>query len=97
MRLSFPKRERLKGREEIKAVFDGKKSFSCPGIRLYLSKNGLSYNRIAFTFARKFGSAVERNRSRRISREAYRLLRHRIVPGWDMVLLVYFFILLIAQ
>jgi ribonuclease P protein component len=45
--------------------------------------------RIAFTFARKFGNAVERNRSRRLSREAYRHLRPRLAMGYDMVLLVY--------
>ena len=49
----------------------------------------MQYNRIAFTFARKFGNAVERNRSRRLSREVYRLLRNKIRKGYDLVLLVY--------
>jgi ribonuclease P protein component len=52
-------------------------------------KNGLSGNRMAVTFARKFGNAVNRNRSRRVSREAYRLLRNRLKTGFDLVLLVY--------
>ena len=49
----------------------------------------LPYNRIAFAFARKFGNAVERNRSRRLSREAYRLIRNELRNGYDLVLLVY--------
>jgi ribonuclease P protein component len=58
-----------------------------------LSSDELSSNelcrRIAFTFPRKFGNAVQRNRSRRLSREAYRHLRPQLKGGWDMVLLVF--------
>jgi ribonuclease P protein component len=56
---------------------------------LFVLKNGLPDNRIAVTFARKFGNAVKRNRTRRVSREAYRLLRNRLKAGFDLVLLVY--------
>jgi ribonuclease P protein component len=52
-------------------------------------ENGLPYNRIAFTFSRKFGNAVERNRARRLSREVYRHVRDALMPGYDLVLLVY--------
>ena len=51
--------------------------------------NTLPYNRIAFTFSRKYGNAVQRNYSRRLSREVYRLLRNDLRTGYDMVLLVY--------
>lgn len=51
--------------------------------------NALPYNRIAFTFPRKFGNAAARNRSRRLSREVYRLLRNELRQGYDLVLLVY--------
>jgi ribonuclease P protein component len=52
-------------------------------------KNSLSHNRICFTFIRGFGNAVERNRARRLGREAYRLLRPRLAGGYDLILLVY--------
>ena len=85
----FPRREKLKGRKEIREVFNRRKSVSCPGARLFMHKNGLTHNRIAFTFSRKYGNAAERNRSRRFSREAYRHLRNELGKGHDLVLLVY--------
>jgi ribonuclease P protein component len=84
----FPRGERLKGRDGIREVFRRRKVFSCAGAKLFTLGNGLPYNRIAFTFPSKFGNAVERNRSRRLSREAYRLLRHGLRGGYDLVLLV---------
>jgi ribonuclease P protein component len=86
---SFPRQERLKRREDIQAVFKRGVSVSCFGARLFfLHREGYG-KRIAFTFARKFGNAVERNRARRLGREAYRHLRTGIKSGYDFVLLVY--------
>jgi ribonuclease P protein component len=85
----FRQNERLKKKEEIRAVFNHGKGVNCPGAKLFRLENGLSHNRIAFTFARKFGNAVERNRARRLSREAYRFIRNRLKSGYDLVLLVY--------
>ena len=88
-RVRFPRKERLKGRNEITEVFSRRKGVSCPGARLLTLRNGLKHNRIAFTFSRKFGKAVERNHSRRLSREVYRQLRNELRKGYDLVLLVY--------
>jgi ribonuclease P protein component len=85
----FTREERLKGKDEIRAAFKRGKVVSCHGAKLFVLKNGLPGNRIAVTFARKFGNAVQRNRARRISREAYRLTRNRLNTGFDLALLVY--------
>ncbi|MCL2381727.1 MAG: ribonuclease P protein component [Treponema sp.] len=70
-------------------MFGRKRAVSCSGAKLLTRRNGLEHNRIAFTFSRKFGKAVERNRCRRLSREAYRQLRNKLRKGYDLVLLVY--------
>jgi ribonuclease P protein component len=87
--LRFPREERLKRRQDIQAVFKKGASVSCMGARLLFLRKNECGRRIAFTFARKFGNAVERNRARRLGREAYRHLRAKIKGGYDLVLLVY--------
>jgi ribonuclease P protein component len=85
----FKREEHLKGRNEIREVFKSGRVLYCLGAKLYILKNNLSYNRICFTFSRGFGNAVSRNRSRRLSREAFRLLRPRLSTGNDLIFLVF--------
>jgi ribonuclease P protein component len=91
--LCFPRQERLKRRRDIQTVFKKGASAACSGARLFFLRRDLDGDwderRVAFTFARKFGNAVERNRARRLGREAYRHLRSEIKGGYDLVLLVY--------
>ncbi|MDR0690266.1 MAG: ribonuclease P protein component [Spirochaetaceae bacterium] len=81
--------ERLKRRDSIREIFKRGKIVTCSGAKLFFVRNGLSYNRIVFTFARKYGNAVNRNRARRVGREAYRHIRNELTGGYDLVLLVY--------
>jgi len=85
----FPREERLKRREDIGAVFKGGRRAAWEGAKLFALPNGLPRNRIAFVFSRKFGGAVERNRARRVGREAYRRVRRGLKRGFDLVFLVY--------
>ena len=85
----FKREEHLKRRDEIREVFGKGKQYGCKGAKLFVLKNELPYNRICFTFSRGFGNAVSRNRSRRLGREAFRLLKPRLSIGYDLILLVY--------
>lgn len=85
----FRRYERLKRRDDINRAFKKGRSVTCPGAKLFYCNNGLLYNRIVFTFTRKFGNAVARNRARRLGREAYRLIRDGIKTGYDLAVLVY--------
>jgi len=98
---SFKRHEHLKGRKEIREVFNKGKQFTCHGAKLFLLKNDLSYNRICFALSKaSFRSlaskesqiswnAVSRNRAKRLGREAFRLMKERIACGYDLILLVY--------
>jgi ribonuclease P protein component len=85
----FRREEHLKGRNDIREVFGKGKRFGCRGAKLFVLKNKLPINRICFTFSRGFGTAVERNHSKRLGREAYRSLKPRLKYGYDLILLVY--------
>jgi ribonuclease P protein component len=85
----FLRKERLGNRDGIRGIFKQGKSVTCFGAKLFFTKNGLPHNRIVFTLGRKYGNAVERNRARRVGREAYRYIRKELKTGYDLVLLVY--------
>jgi len=50
----------------------------------------LPYNRICFTFSKsKVWNSVSRNRAKRLGREAFRLMKNRVISGYDLILLVF--------
>ncbi len=51
----------------------------------YYLKNNLPYNRFGITAGKKLGSAVVRNRAKRILREAYRKNEISMPIGYDIV------------
>jgi ribonuclease P protein component len=92
----FKRDERVKRRDDIRRVFKQGRVVSCPGAKLFVLKQmdnanetKQAKNRIAFTFSRKFGNAVQRNRARRLGREAYRYIRNDLKAGYDLVWLLY--------
>lgn len=85
----FTRNERIKRSTDIKNLFKNGKKVSVNGAKLFYLPNNLQYNRIGFPLPRGFGNAVERNRSKRYSRETYRSLKAHLNTGFDMLLLVY--------
>jgi ribonuclease P protein component len=85
----FTRTERVKRSEDIRRLFKKGKRFSCEGAKLFVLDSDGNGNRIGFALPRGYGKAVERNRSKRVSREVYRFTRRCIKSGYDMVLLVY--------
>lgn len=53
---------------------------------VYYRKNRLGRNRLGITATKKIGNAVERNRAKRVLKEAYRLLEPVLPCGFDIVL-----------
>ena len=62
------------------------KSYVSPVVVAYVVKNRCKTLRVGITTSKKIGNAVQRNRSRRVIREAVRALAPRVRPGFDLVL-----------
>ena len=75
----------LKQNTEFRTAYYRGKSFVHPFLITYVKKNRLGTVRIGITTGKKVGKAVQRNRCRRIIREAFRQLLPQVKPGWDYV------------
>ena len=75
----------LKLNKEFKTAYYHGKSFVHPALILYVRKNRFGEPRFGITTGKKIGKAVQRNRCRRLIREAYRLHYPSISGGWDFV------------
>src|SRR5688572_19906212 len=84
---TFRKHEHLLKPAQFQAVYDRRRSVSDSGMILYAKENGLAYSRVGFSVSRKYGGAVQRNRLRRLYREAYRLSKEMLPTGLDLVLI----------
>ncbi len=77
----------LRRGSEFQRVWDTGRAWSHPLVILRASANGTSENRFGFVVGKKVGKAVERNRAKRLLREAVRHRIDRIVKGWDIILI----------
>lgn len=80
------KKTTLKLNKEFRRLYFKGSSAVHPLIVTYACKNRLGRNRIGITATKKIGKAVQRNRARRVLREAWRQLEDRFPPGYDYVL-----------
>ena len=85
---TFPKSHRLGGKLEFAAVFDAKVRESRGPLTAYARPNDLGHPRLGITISRKVGTAVRRNRIKRLLRESLRLMQHDLPAGYDLVVVV---------
>lgn len=87
-RLTFPRSHRLGGKREFSAVFDERTRESAGPLTIYSRPNGLKHLRLGISISRRVGTAVKRNRIKRLLREAFRLSQHEWPGGYDLVVVV---------
>jgi ribonuclease P protein component len=76
----FPKRARLLRASQFERVFDARNSASDAWIVLYGAASETGQSRIGLTVSRRVGGAVQRNRWKRLLREAFRLSQTELPP-----------------
>ncbi len=87
-RFFFPKRARLRLQSDFDRVFNGSKGIAgrciVVWVRIYPESVGGRLGAVASK--RTFHDAVDRNRAKRLVREAFRSIRHEFAScGWDAV------------
>ena len=84
--VEFMKYRVLNKNREFTRLYARGKSYVHPHLVLYVAKNRLGTTRVGLTATKKVGHAVQRNRARRVMREA---LREHLSPncgGYDIIL-----------
>ena len=87
-RHTFPPSRRLRLPREFSAVYEAKTRESRGPLTVYALPNALGHPRLGMSVGRKVGTAVRRNRIRRLVRESFRLLQHDFPQGYDLVVVV---------
>ena len=79
------KESTLRNQQDFKVLYNKGKSKVSRFMVIIYKKNGLKYSRLAYVSSKKVGNSVRRNRSRRLMREAYRLLGCKVKNGYDVI------------
>lgn len=79
----LPAAERIRRRPEFLRVYDTGARAHGKFMTVFAVGNGGPSARFGVAATRKIGSAVERNRAKRLARELYR--RHKLAAGLDIV------------
>lgn len=85
-RCRLTKAQKLRRPSEFKKVYDNGAKAGDDRLLVFVLPNGLGVTRLGLSVSRKNGSAVKRNRIKRLLREAFRLSQHELPAGLDLVL-----------
>ena len=79
--------QRLRARADFERVRREGHSWSHRLLVLVACRNELGVTRVGVAAGKRVGSAVARNRAKRLMRHAMRTQSPRVAPGWDLLLI----------
>lgn len=82
---TFPKTVHLRSGKDFDRVYALKCKAADGVLLLFVARNELGVTRIGLSVSKKHGGAVQRNRLKRWLREAFRLERHLLPAGFDLI------------
>jgi ribonuclease P protein component len=82
----FPKTDRILKRDDFRRVYDAGQKVQASYFTAFVLANSVDQPRIGITVTRKIGRSVERNRARRLVREAFRRNKWLAPAGVDIVI-----------
>jgi ribonuclease P protein component len=87
MNARFTWHEKLHGRQDFTQVIRRGDRFQLSGLTLWVYRHAepATPPRLGLAISRTFGNAVARNRLKRLLREIFRLNKHRLPKGVDLV------------
>ena len=84
MKATFPKAARVRSKHDFERARKVARAVSDGVLRISILPNGSGLTRLGLAVAKR-GSAIERNRIKRVIREVFRLRRAALPAGFDLV------------
>ena len=81
-------KRKLSKTSEFNKVFSEGRRIEGKNLIVFILKNDYGFNRLGIIVKKETGKAVVRNKIKRRLREASRLLNKKLLPGYDIIVLV---------
>jgi len=88
IRFKFPYKQKLHSAKDFKTVLKNGRRLDSDVLKVVVFKNDAGCPRLGLITSRKAGSAVKRNRTKRKLREIFRLNKHNIAAGTDIIFIL---------
>ena len=82
-----PRETRLRSSQDFERIYSQRVRWGDDHLLIFAGRNELENTRIGLSVSKKHGNAVQRNRLKRLIREAFRLSQHDLPVGLDLILI----------